>query len=103
MNRKISEIFRRLKTGNVRVLSNPEFLREGSAIDDFMKPDRVTTRIQDEESRKVMAEIYKPLYLRDFPLIFTDCTSAEIIKYASNAFLQRKFPLSTKSHIYVKK
>ena len=72
------------------VVSNPEFLREGSAIEDFMKPDRVVIGLRSEAARKVMAEVYKPLYLRDFPIVYTDPESAELIKYASNGFLALK-------------
>ena len=72
------------------VASNPEFLREGAAIDDFMKPDRVVVGVESERAAKVMSEIYRPLYLRDFPIVTTDLESAEMIKYAANAFLATK-------------
>ncbi len=72
------------------VASNPEFLREGAAIDDFMKPDRVVVGVQNERAAEVMAEIYRPLYLREFPIVTTDLESAEMIKYAANAFLATK-------------
>ncbi|MEL6550371.1 MAG: UDP-glucose/GDP-mannose dehydrogenase family protein [Pseudomonadota bacterium] len=72
------------------VASNPEFLREGAAIDDFMRPDRVVVGVQSDEAAKVMEEIYRPLFLRDFPIITTDLESAEMIKYAANAFLATK-------------
>jgi UDPglucose 6-dehydrogenase len=72
------------------VASNPEFLREGAAIDDFMKPDRVVVGVQTERAAAVMANIYRPLYLRDFPIVTTDLESAEMIKYAANAFLATK-------------
>ncbi|SFM79833.1 UDP-glucose dehydrogenase family protein [Shimia aestuarii] len=72
------------------VASNPEFLREGAAIEDFMKPDRVVVGVQNERAAEVMAEIYRPLYLRDFPIVTTDLESAEMIKYAANAFLATK-------------
>ncbi|WP_283639013.1 UDP-glucose dehydrogenase family protein [Marinovum algicola] len=72
------------------VASNPEFLREGAAIDDFMKPDRVVVGVQTERAAQVMAEIYRPLFLRDFPIVTTDLESAEMIKYAANAFLATK-------------
>lgn len=72
------------------VASNPEFLREGAAIDDFMRPDRVVVGVQNERASDVMAEIYRPLYLRDFPIMTTDLESAEMIKYAANAFLATK-------------
>lgn len=72
------------------VASNPEFLREGAAIDDFMKPDRVVVGVETERAAQVMSDIYRPLYLRDFPIVTTDLESAEMIKYAANAFLAVK-------------
>ena len=72
------------------VASNPEFLREGAAIDDFMRPDRVVVGVQNERAADVMNEIYRPLYLREFPIMATDLESAEMIKYAANAFLATK-------------
>ena len=72
------------------VASNPEFLREGAAIDDFMHPDRVVVGVQHERAAEVMADVYRPLYLRDFPIVTTDLESAEMIKYAANAFLATK-------------
>ncbi|MEL6518746.1 MAG: UDP-glucose/GDP-mannose dehydrogenase family protein [Pseudomonadota bacterium] len=72
------------------VASNPEFLREGAAIDDFMRPDRVVVGVRTERAGEVMAEIYRPLYLRDAPIITTDIASAELTKYAANAFLATK-------------
>ncbi|MWD29640.1 nucleotide sugar dehydrogenase [Aquicoccus sp. SCR17] len=72
------------------VASNPEFLREGAAIDDFMKPDRVVVGVETDRAAKVMEEIYRPLYLREFPIVTTDLQSAEMIKYAANAFLATK-------------
>lgn len=72
------------------VASNPEFLREGAAIDDFMKPDRVVVGVQSDRAADVLNEIYRPLFLRDFPIVVTDLESAEMIKYAANAFLATK-------------
>jgi UDPglucose 6-dehydrogenase len=72
------------------VASNPEFLREGAAIEDFMKPDRVVVGVQSSRAREVMADIYRPLFLREFPIVYTDLESAEMIKYAANAFLATK-------------
>jgi UDPglucose 6-dehydrogenase len=72
------------------VASNPEFLREGAAIDDFMRPDRVVVGVESDRARAVMADIYRPLFLRDFPVVYTDLESAEMIKYAANAFLAVK-------------
>jgi UDPglucose 6-dehydrogenase len=72
------------------VASNPEFLREGAAIEDFMRPDRVVVGIETDRARSVMAEIYRPLSLRAAPVLYTDLESAEMIKYAANAFLATK-------------
>jgi UDPglucose 6-dehydrogenase len=72
------------------VASNPEFLREGAAIDDFMRPDRVIVGVENNRAAAVMAEVYRPLFLRDCPIITTDLESAEMIKYAANAFLATK-------------
>lgn len=72
------------------VASNPEFLREGAAIDDFMRPDRIVVGVETERAAQVMEAIYRPLYLRDFPIVTTDLESAEMIKYAANAFLATK-------------
>jgi len=90
-NRKVQEVVAQANLkAEFDVASNPEFLREGAAIDDFMKPDRVVVGVQSERAAKVMAEIYRPLYLRDFPIVTTDLESAEMIKYAANAFLATK-------------
>ncbi|KFE33839.1 UDP-glucose dehydrogenase family protein [Thioclava atlantica] len=72
------------------IASNPEFLREGAAIDDFMRPDRVVVGTTSERARDVMGEIYRPLFLREFPILYTDLETAEMIKYAANAFLATK-------------
>ncbi|MFH1312600.1 MAG: UDP-glucose/GDP-mannose dehydrogenase family protein [Candidatus Eisenbacteria bacterium] len=72
------------------VVSNPEFLREGSAIEDFMKPDRIVLGASTERALKVMTEIYRPLILEDTPVVDTDVKTSEMIKYASNAFLATK-------------
>lgn len=72
------------------VVSNPEFLREGAAIEDFMKPDRIVVGVENQRAADLMAKIYRPLYLRDFPIVTTDLESAEMIKYAANAFLATK-------------
>ncbi len=90
-NRSIAEILRRANpTAEVDVASNPEFLREGAAIDDFMRPDRIVVGVDSDRARAVMAEVYRPLYLRDFPIVVTDLETAEMIKYAANAFLATK-------------
>ena len=72
------------------VVSNPEFLREGAAIRDFKHPDRIVIGTEDERAREVMNELYRPLYLNQAPLLFTDRRTAELIKYAANAFLATK-------------
>jgi UDPglucose 6-dehydrogenase len=72
------------------VVSNPEFLREGAAIEDFKRPDRIVVGTSDERAREVMMEIYRPLYLNRSPILFTDRRTSELIKYASNAFLATK-------------
>ena len=72
------------------VVSNPEFLREGAAINDFKRPDRIVIGTMDQQARDVMSEIYRPLYLNQSPLVFTDRKTSELIKYAANAFLAMK-------------
>lgn len=75
---------------DVVVASNPEFLREGAAIRDFKHPDRIVVGTEDERARKVVAEIYRPLYLNQAPIMYTGRRTAELIKYAANAFLATK-------------
>ena len=75
---------------NFDIASNPEFLREGSAINDFMKPDRVVVGTTSEKAKKTLKQIYRPLYLIETPIQFTDLQTAELIKYAANAFLAVK-------------
>lgn len=72
------------------VVSNPEFLREGAAIDDFKRPDRIVVGTDDSRAREVMRDIYRPLFLNETPILFTQRRSAELIKYAANAFLATK-------------
>src|SRR3954471_9773057 len=72
------------------VVSNPEFLREGAAIEDFKRPDRIVVGAEDERARGVIRELYRPLFLNETPILFTDRRSAELIKYAANAFLATK-------------
>ncbi len=88
------EIERRLRAlrpeGDFAVCSNPEFLREGSAIQDFMHPDRVLVGADDERARELMGRLYKPLALRNAPVMFVGRESAELAKYAANAFLALK-------------
>jgi UDPglucose 6-dehydrogenase len=75
---------------DIAVVSNPEFLREGSAIEDFKRPDRVVVGLEDERARPVMIEAYRPLSLNETPMVVTDRRSSELIKYAANAFLAMK-------------
>ena len=90
-NRKVHQVVSAANPdADFDVASNPEFLREGAAIDDFMRPDRVVVGVENDRAADVMAEIYRPLYLRDFPILTTDLESAEMIKYAANAFLATK-------------
>ncbi len=72
------------------VVSNPEFLREGAAIEDFKRPDRIVVGTEDEDAAEIMREIYRPLYLNKAPLVVTSRRTAELIKYAANAFLATK-------------
>ena len=89
--RKVEEILRRSRPDAAfDVASNPEFLREGSAIEDFRRPDRVVVGAETERARSVMKEVYRPLYLNETPILFTTRETAELIKYAANAFLATK-------------
>ncbi len=89
--RRVERILRnRLPEGSFDVASNPEFLREGSAIQDFMRPDRVVIGADSEHARGVLRSLYRPLYLLETPVVFTTLESAELIKYAANAFLATK-------------
>jgi UDPglucose 6-dehydrogenase len=88
------EVARIIREANPRadfdVISNPEFLREGSAINDFMRPDRVIIGAESDRSREVMRRLYRPLYLIERPIVFTSLETAELTKYAANAFLATK-------------
>ncbi len=88
----IEEIVRTGSSGNhpFAVVSNPEFLREGSAIEDFMQPDRVVIGTRDPRAIEMMLDVYSPLHAADVPFVITDVESAELIKYASNGFLATK-------------
>ncbi|MDW3206728.1 MAG: UDP-glucose/GDP-mannose dehydrogenase family protein [Alphaproteobacteria bacterium] len=89
--REVSEIVARIRNPEeFEVVSNPEFLREGAAVDDFLEPDRVVVGVRSERARGVMEGVYKPLTDRGVPLLVTDPESAELIKYAANAFLATK-------------
>ena len=89
-SQKIKEIIKKNTNAEFDVVSNPEFLREGSAIEDFMRPNRVVVGHENKKSKTVLASIYKPLFLFETPILYTDLKSAELIKYASNAFLAVK-------------
>jgi UDPglucose 6-dehydrogenase len=89
--RKVAEVIRRTRPdAHFDVVSNPEFLREGSAIQDFMRPDRVVIGTESERAQAVMRELYRPLYLIETPMIFTAVETAELTKYAANSFLATK-------------
>jgi UDPglucose 6-dehydrogenase len=89
--RKVAEIIRKTRPDAVfDVVSNPEFLREGSAIGDFMRPDRVVIGAETERSQAVMRELYRPLFLNETPILFTTIETAELTKYAANSFLATK-------------
>jgi len=88
---EVERILRELRPDcQFAVVSNPEFLREGSAIQDFKHPDRIVVGIEDERARRVMAELYRPLYLNQAPILYTSRRTAELIKYTANAFLATK-------------
>jgi len=89
--RKVAEIIRQFRPdAQFDVVSNPEFLREGSAIQDFMRPDRVIIGTDGDRAAAVMRELYRPLYLIEVPMIFTSLETAELTKYAANGFLATK-------------
>ena len=88
------EVARRIRAARPEadfdVVSNPEFLREGAAIEDFMRPDRIVVGVESDRARAVITDVYRPLFLRETPMIQTGLESAEMIKYAANAFLATK-------------
>jgi len=90
-SREVEAIIRRVNPkAEFDMASNPEFLREGSAIEDFRRPDRVVVGCDTDRAREVMREVYRPLYLNETPIVFTSRESSELIKYAANAFLATK-------------
>lgn len=90
-NRKVAKIIEARRPGVAfHSASNPEFLREGSAIEDFMRPDRVVIGVDSQRAEDVLRRVYRPLNLRETPILVTDLETAEIIKYAANAFLATK-------------
>ena len=90
-SRKVEAIIKKVRPdAQFDMASNPEFLREGSAIEDFRRPDRVVVGCDTERARGVMREVYRPLYLNETPMLFTSRETSELIKYAANAFLATK-------------
>jgi UDPglucose 6-dehydrogenase len=88
---EVERILRELRPdGDFAVVSNPEFLREGAAIRDFKHPDRIVVGLEDPRAQPVMSEVYRPLHVNDGPLLFTGRRTAELVKYAANAFLATK-------------
>ena len=89
--REVEKIIRCVRPdAHYDVVSNPEFLREGSAIEDFMRPDRVVIGTKSQRAQDVMRQVYRPLYLNETPVLFTSRQTAEMIKYAANSFLATK-------------
>ncbi|MDB5677107.1 UDP-glucose/GDP-mannose dehydrogenase family protein [Sphingomonas bacterium] len=88
---RVEEILREERPDlEIAVVSNPEFLREGAAIGDFKRPDRIVIGTEDEAARQVMRDVYRPLYMNESPILFTGRRTSELIKYAANAFLATK-------------
>jgi UDPglucose 6-dehydrogenase len=88
---KVEEIMKEVAGDHeIAVVSNPEFLREGAAIGDFKRPDRIVVGTEDARAQQVMRDIYRPLYLNESPILFTGRRTSELIKYAANAFLATK-------------
>ncbi|MDH3216619.1 MAG: UDP-glucose/GDP-mannose dehydrogenase family protein [Candidatus Krumholzibacteria bacterium] len=90
--RRIAALIEQRAPKNVQfeIVANPEFLREGSAVDDFLRPNRVIIGVESEWARNIMKQVYRPLYLIETPIVLTTLETAELIKYASNAFLATK-------------
>jgi UDPglucose 6-dehydrogenase len=90
--RRVGELLRKHAAKNVEfdIVANPEFLREGSAVGDFLRPNRVIIGVDSEWAKDVMKKVYRPLYLIETPIVFTTLETAELIKYASNAYLATK-------------
>ena len=89
---RLREVITKTQTNAFRfdIVSNPEFLREGSAIEDFLRPNRVVIGADSDQAVAIMKDLYRPLYLIETPIVVTDIPTAELIKYASNAFLATK-------------
>ena len=89
--RKVQDVIAKARPdANYEIAANPEFLREGSAVNDFMRPDRVVVGAESEGAREVMRDLYRPLFLLETPVLFTSIETAELIKYAANTFLATK-------------
>jgi UDPglucose 6-dehydrogenase len=89
--RQVAEVMRKARPdGDFDVASNPEFLREGSAINDFMRPDRVVIGAESDKAQGILKRLYRPLYLLETPILFTKLETAELIKYAANSYLAVK-------------
>ena len=90
--RRVAEIIEKHAPAGAEfdIVSNPEFLREGSAVEDFLRPDRVVIGVESDWAQKVIKRVYRPLYLIETPMIFTSLETAELIKYAANAYLATK-------------
>jgi len=102
--KKIKNIIKKYKKDElITVASNPEFLREGSAINDFLRPDRVVIGTNDEYSRLLLNSLYKPLNIRQVPIVNTDTETSELIKYASNSFLATKITFINEISVFCKK
>lgn len=89
-NHQIKKIINEISGIKIDVASNPEFMREGFAIQDFMQPDRIVAGVENEKSQRILQEVYQPWINKNYPILYTDITTAELIKYASNAFLMTK-------------
>ena len=89
-NHEVKKIIEENCGMKIDVASNPEFMREGFALEDFMEPDRIVIGVENDKSQKILQEIYQPWIDKKFPVLFTDIKTAELIKYASNAFLMTK-------------
>ena len=100
---KVSEVIAKHAQVDFDVVSNPEFLREGFAVDDFLKPDRVVIGTRSEKARKIMNELYKPFVRQGNPIIFMDEKSAELTKYAANSFLATKITFMNEIANYCEK
>ncbi|MDA1284816.1 MAG: nucleotide sugar dehydrogenase, partial [Proteobacteria bacterium] len=102
--KKIENIIKKLNKHNlITVASNPEFLREGSAINDFLRPDRVVIGTNDTYSKELLNKLYSPLNIRQVPIVNTDTETSELIKYASNSFLATKITFINEIASFCKK